>query len=159
MAVAPASTESRLRSPVYAARPRMASMPLVFSAAVTATSAAFWSAATPSSVIGSAKLASRLSMAGTSASRSVFSPSDALPRAMIPSTAARSMAMRSSDASSVLSPAVMPARRKAVPQNGPLDPPTLEEIVRPTFLSTEPTLEWSKLSSSAPTTSKPLRRE
>ena len=61
-------------------------------------------------------------MAGTSASRSVFSPSDAPPRAMIPVIAARSIAMTSSGASSVRSPAATPARRKAVPQMGPLTP-------------------------------------
>ena len=65
--------------------------------------------------------ASRLSVAGTSASRSVFSPSDAPPRAMIPVIAARSIAMTSSGASSVLSPAAAPARRNAVPQIGPDD--------------------------------------
>ena len=86
------------------------------------------------------RLASRLSVAGTSASRSVFSPSDAPPRAMIPAIAARSIAMTSSPVSSVLSPAATPARRNAVPQIGPLTPPTLAEIVRPIFLSSDPTL-------------------
>ena len=44
----------------------------------------------------------------------------------------------SSVVSSVLSPAEIPARRKAVPQIGPLTPPTLPEIVRPIFLRTAP---------------------
>ena len=127
IAVAPASTEPMLRSPVYAARPRIASMDLVSSAAFTATSAARWIAATPWSpcIAGSPIAASRLSVAGTSASRSVFSPSDAPPRAMIPVIAARSIAITSSGASSVLSPAAAPARRNAVPQIGPETPPTL----------------------------------
>ena len=85
-------------------------------------------------------------MAGTSASRSVFSPSDAPPRAMIPVIEARSIAITSSGESSVLSPAVTPARRKAVPQIGPDTPPTLPERTRPIFLRTAPTLDLSYVS-------------
>ncbi len=158
-AVAPASTDVRLRSPVYAARPRMASIPIVPSAAFVATSAASASAATPWSPTPAARLASRLSTAGTSASSRVLSPSDASPRCMIPVIAARRIAITSSAASSVRSPAAAAARRKAVPQIGPLTPPTLPEITKPIFLRTAPMLDRSNVSYSAATTSKPLRSE
>ena len=131
---------------MYAARPRIASIPFVSSAALTATSAARWMAATPPSSIGWRKLSSRLSMAGTSASSSVLSPSEASPRCMIPVTAARSMAMTSSVDSSVLSPAAAAARRNAVPQIGPLTPPTLPEMTKPIFFRIEPTLVRSNVS-------------
>ena len=56
------------------------------------------------------------------------------------------MAITSAPVSSVLSPAACAARRKAVPQIGPLTPPTLPESTKPTFLRTAPTLLRSKLS-------------
>ena len=62
---------------------------------------------------------------------------------MIPVIAARSIAMTSSGASSVLSPAAAPARRKAVPQIGPETPPTLPEMTMPIFLSMVPMLDRS----------------
>src|SRR4029079_13175361 len=70
MPTAPASTESRLRSPVYEARPLIATMPLVASAVSRARAAARSSA-----VRGpSPREASSSSTAGTSESRSVLSP-------------------------------------------------------------------------------------
>ena len=56
------------------------------------------------------------------------------------------MAITSAAVSSVLSPAACAARRNAVPQIGPLPPPTLPESTKPTFLRTAPTLLRSKLS-------------
>ena len=54
--------------------------------------------------------------------------------------------MTSSDVSSVLSPAAAAARRKAVPQIGPLTPPTLPAMTKPIFLRIAPTLERSNVS-------------
>jgi len=65
---------------------------------------------------------------------------------MIPTTAARRMAITSAAVSSVFSPAAWAARRNAVPQIGPLTPPTFPESTKPTFLSTAPTLLRSKVS-------------
>ena len=74
-----------------------------------------WWAATPPSSIGRLKLSSRESIAGTSASSSVLSPTSDCPRFFMPSMAALAMATTSPAVSSVFVPATTLARRKAVP--------------------------------------------
>ena len=54
--------------------------------------------------------------------------------------------MSSSGVSVARSPASAPARMNAVPQIGPLTPPTLLAITNPIFLSSEPTLVRSNVS-------------
>ncbi len=54
--------------------------------------------------------------------------------------------MTSSEVSSALSPAAAAARMKAVPQMGPLTPPTLPEMTKPIFLRIVPGLVRSKVS-------------
>ena len=81
-----------------------------------------------------ASVSSMASVIGTSASSSVLSPSSAPPRAMMPSTADRSIATTAAPSSSVASPAVMPARMNAVPQIGPDVPPIREVISMPDLL-------------------------
>ena len=65
---------------------------------------------------------------------------------MIPAIDARSIAMTSSGVISVRSPAAAAARRNAVPQIGPLTPPTLADMTNPIFLSSAPIVERSNVS-------------
>jgi hypothetical protein len=74
-----------------------------------------------------------VSVAGTSASSNVFSPSSAPPRALIPSIAARNIATTCSASRSAAPAAVAPARRNPVPQIGPEVPPIRLVMTTATF--------------------------
>ena len=69
-----------------------------------------------------------MSIAGTSESSSVLSPSSALPRAWMPATAARSPATTSVAVKVSLPFSEVPIRSSAVPQMGPEVPPIRAEM-------------------------------
>ena len=155
--MAPASGLPMLRSPVYEARPRLASMPVVASAEARAVSAARASAAGSGSP--AARRSSMTSVAGTSASRSVLSPTSDWPRCLMPSMAARRPATSSAPPMASAPFIAPPARRNAVPQSGPDVPPIRLVTITATFRRNVAASVRSRSSQSARTISKPRASE
>jgi hypothetical protein len=155
--MAPASTEPTERSPVYAARPRWASIPLVASADSRAVPAAASSASEAD--LPSWSCCSSVSVAGTSASRRVLSPTSEFPRCLMPSIDARSAATTSSPRGLGLSASDVPARRNAVPQIGPDVPPMRFVRTMAVFLRRPPGSVYSSASQSLMTISNPRASE
>src|ERR1700733_860834 len=96
---------------------------------------------------------------GTSASSSVLSPTSERPRALMPAIAALSMATICSGGSSLTAPAVVPARRNAVPQIGPEVPPMRLVMTTAIFFRNVPMSARSKESQSCSTSSNPRAME
>ena len=100
--------------------------------------------------------AARASIAGASASTIVLSPGGAAPSSTTPASAASSAASRACPSNSSPSPSARPARRSAVPQSGPLAPPTVETSVLPGQDEQPPGRDAPSCPASAlPTASKP----
>ena len=78
-----------------------------------------------------------------------------MPRALIPAIDARSIATIWSPSSAVTAPAVVPARRNAVPQIGPEVPPMRLVIMIAIFFRNVPMSVRSKPSQPSSTSSKP----
>src|SRR5216684_1583800 len=80
----------------------------------------------------------RVSTAGSSASTIVLSPSDAVPRSFTEASAAARTSASCAPSNVFSSPSTRPPLRSALPQSGPLAPPTVETRVRPATISRRP---------------------
>src|SRR5229473_6346267 len=98
----------------------------------------------------------RVSTAGSSASTIVLSPSDAVPRSLTEASAAARTSASCAPSNVVSSPSTRPPLRSALPQSGPLAPPTVETRVRPATMSSRPGDDPLSASRAWTTASNPL---
>src|ERR1700674_1632727 len=134
--VAPGSWCPTDLSPRYDARPFLACRGMVERMPASAAAAASSTACATGSP--AAILERKVSTAGSSASTIVLSPSDAVPRSFTEASAAARTSASCAPSNVVSSPSTRPALFSALPQSGPLAPPTVETRVRPATMSSRP---------------------
>src|SRR4029077_18319252 len=123
-------------------------MPASAAAAASSTACATGSPA--------AILERRVSSAGSRASTIVLSPSDAVPRSFTEANAAARTSASCAPSNVFSSPSTRPPLRRALPQSGPLAPPTVETRVRPATMSRRPGGDPVSASRAWTTASNPL---